>query len=143
MFSKYQELITQTNKLQEELAEIEQSAFVEGAKELFQKHSELDRFSWVQYAPSFNDGDPCYFSVHRDPYINGYDWYAEDDGSTDDEDFDYDVWVEQREKLKPLYDDVTTFLEAFSDDSLARMFGEGSRVIVKRKEGIEVNDYYD
>ncbi len=145
MFSKYQDLIAQTNKLQGELAEIEEAAFDEGAKDLFKYYPELDRFSWIQYAPSFNDGDPCYFSVHRDPFINGYDSYGESDGTEeeDEEEQEWEFWKERREKLEPLFADVTTFLQSFSDDSLERMFGDSSRIIVRRDQKPEVDSYYD
>ncbi len=145
MFSKYQELIAQTNKLQEELAEIEVAAFDEGAKEIFQKHPELNTFSWIQYAPSFNDGDPCYFSVYRDPFINGYDSSGESDGTEeeDEEEQEWEFWKERREKLAPLYTDVTTFLQLVSDDSLERMFGDSSRIIIRRDQKPEVDSYYD
>lgn len=40
-------------------------ALVEAIKEVFQKHPEIASIGWCQYAPHFNDGDPCVFRVHE------------------------------------------------------------------------------
>lgn len=87
-------------------------------------------------------GDPCYFNVHADdPYINGRNWYGDEYDS--EEDLDYNSWVEEREQYREVYRAITKFLSIFSEDSLERMFGDSSRVIVRRGQEPEVENYYD
>jgi hypothetical protein len=33
---------------------------------IFDKYPELSYFTWKQYTPSWNDGEPCYFNVYGD-----------------------------------------------------------------------------
>lgn len=40
--------------------------FRECVKELFDEHDDLQKFSWDQYAPHWNDGDECVFGVYMD-----------------------------------------------------------------------------
>ena len=40
-----------------------EAAIKEAIQELFNKHPILKSFGWKQYAPYFNDGEPCYFSL--------------------------------------------------------------------------------
>lgn len=47
------------------LSEYIQTSFVE----LQQQAPEIQRVSWVQGTPSFNDGEPCYFSVHEPEFF--------------------------------------------------------------------------
>ena len=48
---------------------VAQEAVKEGAKAIFQEYGDiLHSFGWRQYTPSFNDGDPCYFTM-EDPYL--------------------------------------------------------------------------
>ena len=53
-------------KLQADALEV----FPKEVQALFDRHPVLEFVSWTQYAPYFNDGDPCTFSVHE-AYING------------------------------------------------------------------------
>lgn len=44
------------------------------AKELFDNFEELEEFTWTQFTPHFNDGDPCEFRVNELVYlIEDYD----------------------------------------------------------------------
>lgn len=40
-------------------------------KDIFKQIPELQMIRWVQYAPHFNDGDECIFSVHEPAFIGG------------------------------------------------------------------------
>lgn len=37
--------------------------FKEAVREIFKKFKNLERFSWVEYTPHWNDGDPCTFGT--------------------------------------------------------------------------------
>lgn len=49
-----------------EAAAMAKGAIEMGIKAIFDQYPDLEEFSWDQYAPYFNDGDPCEFSVHSD-----------------------------------------------------------------------------
>ena len=52
--------------------------FNEAVRELFKNFKGLEKFSWPQYAPHWNDGDPCVFQVYIDSLkINDEDDDAE------------------------------------------------------------------
>ncbi len=40
-----------------------QDAFRAACQELFEEFPDLESFSWAQYSPYFNDGNPCVFRV--------------------------------------------------------------------------------
>lgn len=42
-----------------------EKALKEAFKELFATFPEIESIVWAQYAPYFNDGDPCTFDVHE------------------------------------------------------------------------------
>lgn len=42
-----------------------QAAFRAACDDVFAQHPKLESFSWPQYSPFFNDGEPCEFSVHE------------------------------------------------------------------------------
>ena len=41
------------------------AAVKDAFKDLFDKYPEVRSVVWSQYTPYFNDGEPCYFSVHE------------------------------------------------------------------------------
>lgn len=55
MIEQYKKLVSEATDLSNQLSDIELQAFNEGSKELFAKYPKLESFSWLQYAPSFND----------------------------------------------------------------------------------------
>ena len=98
-------------------------AFRNAAKSLFQENSDLVSFSWAQYTPYFNDGDPCNFYAHADyPDVNG-------------------ICVDDiPEEKMALADKVVAFLEVFDDDDFETMFGDHCKVTVTSTE-IEIDGY--
>jgi hypothetical protein len=58
--------IKETNKLVSEHAK---EALDKAFTDIFNKYPEVIGFKWQQYIPSFNDGDPCTFSVYDPDYI--------------------------------------------------------------------------
>lgn len=128
----------------EEANAVVKDAFSAAAKELFEKHPEMETFSWNQYTPYFNDGDSCEFSANTEQEsisINGEDAYeiAKD---TD--------WSGSKPKplpedelspLLPAQKDVAEFLQNFDEDDYETMFGDHCEVVVNRDGTIDVEEY--
>jgi hypothetical protein len=134
---------------------------------LFEKHPELHIISWKQYVPSFNDGDPCTFSMH-DQCVNGVteSGYNSDDDMTDylNEDDNTGVlekveafqeaaskviesveYAKHEETLAaayPWFADVFKFLNAFTPGDYESMFESNAEVHITRDEGVISSEYY-
>lgn len=103
---------------------------------LFEKHPELESFSWTQYAPYFNDGDACMFSSNGIDRVNDID---HDDG--------YEEWKKQVESgygktrvLGPLgaaYTAAEELKATLDDDVLETLLGEGRATVTKKKITME------
>ena len=122
-------------------------------KDFFEKHQHVRAVQWEQYAPYFNDGDPCIFSVHEgklamtQEFTNAH-WDLFGDGDKDADQYDEEtefmdtVWDDENQDKEGLdifnkakYD-LETILEI--SDVLKDVFGEDSLVTVTR-EGIEID----
>lgn len=157
-------------EVQERLAGLQGNArtmFDKGVMRLFEKHPELHIISWKQYVPSFNDGDPCTFSMH-DQCVNGIteNGYTSDDDMTDylNEDDNPDVLdkveafqeaagkiIEGVEYSKheeaiaaayPWFADVFKFLNAFTPGDYESMFDSNAEIHITRDEGVISSEYY-
>lgn len=97
-----------------------QKWFDEGSKSIFEKNPLLSVFSWPQYTPYFNDGDPCTFrACTYSIRING-------GASEDDEDEEENVNGALDETTrKNLVKEISDFLKQFNKEDLEEMFGEG------------------
>lgn len=138
--------------------------FQQAAAGLFVDHPNLISFSWTQYAPYFNDGDPCTFSAHTDDIrlrtTDGPERVGEEcpdceeaweDCECEGEDFsDYDLREGSYPDRNDIPDDRLTprqragkaaleLLGLFDDEAFEIMFDAG-RVLVAAT-GIEVEDY--
>lgn len=112
---------------------------------------------WDQYAPSFNDGDPCYFSVN-DPFytnieskeklerISGEDIEEQDqeEGFWCDYSFGGEYFTPTPEGVnESSVSELSRIICArLTESTLQRLFGESSRVIATR-EGFWTRDYFD
>lgn len=92
--AEYQALIEQKRALAERIKTEGASILATGAKAIFATHPVVGSFGWVQYTPSFNDGDPCKFT-RGDTYIFSVDALA--NGGVDDED-------DEEDKSSPEFD---------------------------------------
>lgn len=108
--------------------------FKDLAKELFEKNPELLKFSWYQYTPYFNDGDPCIFSANID-YPNILLSNMDEEIWLDDEPY-FDDGTKESEIL----DSVIKFLSQFDDSDFEMLFDDHSRIIVGRDE-IVIEEY--
>lgn len=107
------------------------SLFLEASKELFDEFPELVSFGWEQYAPYFNDGDPCHFSVYADyPTINGYDTGCDRFVDSDEE-------TEPTAAMESLFKNVKTpiakLINTLPYDIMQQVFGDDLRVTITRE----------
>jgi hypothetical protein len=123
-------------KLEKEIKEIVPNLFQEGIKDLFEKHDDLQVISWYQHTPSFNDGDPCYFS-------SSHDWASVilksdnlDEGELDDA-----INDEFGSRDNHIVAEVRDFLKTFSNNDMLNMFDDHQRITITNGE-VAV-DYYE
>lgn len=106
-------------------------------KEFFEKNPRVVAVNWVQYTPTFNDGDPCEFSAGFRGFVDVNPSKEEKDSDevvfADTDVLDDEIPLRRLENLigSPLMEPV--FKETFGGDS-ASMWAT--------REGIEVG-YYD
>jgi hypothetical protein len=80
MLEQLEKMNAELQELKNKHLEMSKVMFNDIAKQLFEKHSILNSFGWVQYTPYFNDGDECTFSARTNyPTINGYDEDSENE----------------------------------------------------------------
>lgn len=93
--------------------------------ELFESTPEnsITSLYWVQYIPSFNDGDVCEFTVCD------LNWEC------DEVDVSYD---------NPIIEEISDFLQD-NDDILEAMFGANVKITIHREDPTDfvITDYYD
>lgn len=138
-YKEFKETIKEAKKKSKELFS---DAFAELSKDLFDENPRLIKFSWTQYTPYFNDGDPCYFSVHNDSDCIELT-VLDTDG--DPEIFEryehpYEPETDEEKFRNNLLEKITNFLSNFDEEDLESAFGEGE-VIVKRKGNVETEEY--
>lgn len=135
--------VCKANKaLEDEAKPLLQEAFTK----ILEKYPVVRVFSWKQYAPSFNDGDPCYFSVNGIE-INYEDGDDDDDWNDDEDEDSEDMNLRKEfqnlsyEEQSKIRNEINSVVNKIPDDIMERLFGESSKVIVTRS-GISVEDYY-
>lgn len=104
-------------------------------KGFFEKFPEVACITWTQGTPSFNDGDPCYFSVHEPRVI------LKDEDDDEEERDSYDL-REKNPALAKAVDEIYSTFESL-EDVLEDVFGNGSRVKVEADGKVDIDDYYD
>jgi hypothetical protein len=110
--------------------EVMQVAF----REFFDANPDVEAFRWTQYAPYFNDGEACVFSVHRGDYEFRT---AATDEEFEDEYFDgfadgaAEAWTAT----------ITAILAPITDDELLEMFDDHAQVTVNRDGSLESEEY--
>src|SRR5438128_676663 len=123
-------LLAQRDDINKQLADVDfKPVLIAELAPIFEANPKLRSIGWKQFAPGFNDGDPCIFSVHNDAdslLLNGVDGY----GDRYDEDEDEDGTPDEKQLPKKLYVTVADALAKFTEDDYQTMFGEGARVRV-------------
>ena len=154
VLAKVEQIDTQRNELSKELFTLIKEEIVS----VLEKYTEFIAIRWTQSVPSFNDGEPCTFSVDNAQYVtneivsNNYDEYDEtveineevyklfeSEGSWNSE-LKQIVYPtpESKEKADILYkiDNVLYAIE----DLLEEQFSSNAEVIVTR-DSLIINDY--
>lgn len=116
---------------------------------VFEEHPEITCVKWYQNCPSFNDGDPCYFSVGDffvsnvvDPNTLSHYGEFDDEEDVGEEVFVIESWSDKEKKYQDIWN-----IEKFSSSDLGseifeQLFGTNAIVTVTR-DGIDVEEYYD
>jgi len=157
-FELASELQTQYYKV---LKEIKEEDFLELFRPMFDQFPQILAVGWVQYTPSFNDGDPCTFRMGEFypimatvPVVSD----EEDEEEDDDDSSDEVMTVEKAHELSGRELESNSDLGAFtaveglekvfwdatrqiSHDIAERVFGDGTCVVIS-KEKVTTNDYY-
>ncbi len=130
------------SKSLQERGEIE----IKGAlKGLFAEFPNIEAIRWTQYAPYFNDGDPCVFRVHDADYkLVSPDKSESSSGNAEDAD-EYGDWIEAYRPSKdkaPEHNAVCGFSRALQEigSSMEDVFGTDKQIICTR-ESIRVESY--
>lgn len=144
---KYKLLKKQMTDLRNQIEEQAKEFFKDASKDLFEKHPNLEEFSWSQYTPYFNDGEECTFSANTE-YIkitmSANAASTTDDEDDDDSDFDsYDVKGKRRSEYterEAAGVDALALLAIFEEDDYKAMFGDHVEVTVSRR-GVGTDEY--
>jgi len=129
----------------------------------FEKNPQFKAISWTQYIPSFNDGDPCTFTI-SEPFVTTSDAASLDSSdweySTPEEEDDWDYAETFTAEEKWLWDepkvdgqvqripnpdinqdlkDIVSFINN-NEDLMEKLFGSYCRIIVT-PEKILVEEY--
>lgn len=130
-------------KMQNDLQKESEDLFDSFFKKIFEETPELERISWVQYTPYFNDGSACIFSANTDYLdINGdcedeADWISEKNiiswGKFNPTTKIYEGRIEQdnpkyNKKLSDKVSEIKDFLSLFDDEFYQKKFGDHTRV---------------
>ncbi len=149
---KVDTIVKNAKKLKAALSAELKEAFTEALQEVFDQHPRLAKIGWRQYTPSFNDGDPCEFTVAADFESEGGDLFCRGDDGELYEPVTY-KWSEEGrevdEDAKAAADKLSHMIYAVSSagmDILEMAYGNDTRVWVSRKDGgeisVDVEEYY-
>lgn len=125
------ERLDNITRLRKEAQAEVKNLFTEFNRELFEKNPNLESYSWPQYAPYFNDGDPCYFGVRAYPEnirLNGY--YPEELEDEPDLLTNYQELQDVISSTIDALDDADpSFFETFTSDGLVTIHRDGRHTV--------------
>lgn len=70
MFDDVKKIVSDYNEAQAEFSKKMKATFGDMFTRFFAAYPEITGIGWTQYAPSFNDGEPCEFGVHGFNFTN-------------------------------------------------------------------------
>lgn len=138
--------LTDLNKEYEKTAKrIGKPAFVELSQKCFDACPELGAIVWTQYAPHFNDGEACTFSVHEAGFwsTEAVDENGEDGLNSYDDDLGCygDKKDLPTKKARKEFENFETFITStLGEDLCERVFGEDAKVTILRNGTIDIGD---
>lgn len=127
MFTELKTILEDFQKQRNKLCKETEGLLKDNFKKIFEKHSKLEAFSWTQYTPGFNDGEPCEFTISVD--------FEDSDNLTISE----NASKKEIESINKTLNEVSDIIYEM-EDFLKEVFGNGVMVIVT-KENISVEDY--
>ena len=136
-------------KMQKDIRENAVRIISKKFKQIFEDFNEVQAVVWVQYAPYFNDGEPCIFSVNELNFKltkdNTEAEVDEDEDADEYEDDDYSdyAWESDVKDSKSPVGQAEKMLNDFAqslENIFEEAFGSDSLVICTR-EGFEVREY--
>lgn len=135
---QFDEFKAKKKELEDMLSSFGQDMLKEEFKKWFDDFPELKAFSWTQYTPYFNDGEPCVFQISSESFV-----FTEDELNSLNagklEWYDYDYYSIEDKNLKDKAREIESKLNEL-EDVLESVFGDGYRIVVTR-EKIEVEEY--
>lgn len=137
--NQFEDLTSELKELKTRMVERGKEVFKDEAAKIFENDSALESFSWTQYTPYFNDGEPCEFSVHDYLTITFSDDIQVEDWSASEWSRNYykDKYsVEALDTADAAHELVTSIPEEVMED----LFGDHVKVTVYRDK-IEVDEY--
>jgi hypothetical protein len=127
----------------DEIAKAGKELFAEELKSFFAAHPNVKALRWTQYTPSFNDGDPCRFSLSDVQVQLDDPPKRDDDEERDPEDWEnsFEAWdlPDSHAELQAAMRSLSQLLHD-AKDACELVFGDGSEIIATR-EKIEVNEF--
>lgn len=132
------DVLKELRELREAFQQKAREVFAPELKRLFDKVEGLESISWAQYAPYFNDGDACEFSVNEPDFKLNDGEEETDVGSIN--------WFRKDKKLgnhpstKEMEDITTLICSPEMEQTLKDMFGDDSKVTYNGNT-FEVEDY--
>lgn len=164
MTNPIQAIIEKMAELDKEIEALGTDAIKEQAQKVFDAMPGIHAIAWTQFAPAFNDGDPCIFSagdMHYafKPVVMDEDnvmYFADDIDQEQELDMEEhlnctwsrsyellpDATHEERKVLQQHLDDKVAPMGAIPDDILCKIFGDSQKVIILR-DGTVINEEYD
>lgn len=152
MFNKLTTLSDNVSNFKKQMQEAARSevrpALQEVAQVLLEKIPNITHMTWTQYAPHFNDGEPCVFHVHEPEFGFGSDsetFHVSQDWQTKqlylysyevDEETAPKLTQEQLELLENVSDSIQNLEEIMEE-----AFGSDARVNFNLKSGEIETDY--
>lgn len=122
---QYQKIRKQIEEQFAILKQVGKQAVRDLSTDFFERHPEIESFTWTQYTPYWNDGDICEFGAYTDYpellYVEDLKEYSE-------------------EEARKAEEEISEFLGVFDEEHLKVFFGDHAQVRISR-EGVEVSDY--
>ncbi len=127
------ELKAKMSALKKEMRAMGKDAIVSEVKTFLEAHPTITAIAWAQYAPGFNDGDPCIFHVRDFNYttnpdtkemFSNFSTYGEGDAKDE-----FTAYGEDEALTKAVRD----LESAISDDDIfEHAFGSDGKVMITR-----------
>jgi hypothetical protein len=139
MAKKLDELVAKMNAAREAMRADGVSALEEAFSEFFAAHPEAHAIRWTQYAPGFNDGEPCVFSVNDFVVrVGNAPTELDDEDEDDGADWKYRYSVDDKVLALDL-DALETAYQSLSE--LAEEVIGASVKVTATRAGLKIEDY--